>query len=141
MISTKSNPLESGNRTATEQSPAVSAAPARLIDLDAPESTDTNTTKPESSTEAIRTTSELIMAAETGSFEMNSTEQAALCHFFNISNPSPDDMFFLLLFRSRGLSEAIRLAKSMHDGRSDRAIIAVQRLSEQGLRREYRLRQ
>jgi len=44
-----------------------------------------------------------------GVVAFSSSEVAALCHFFNIENPSSDDKMFLLIARRHGFAEATRL--------------------------------
>jgi len=122
-VGAKSNPLPSENRIESAYSPPSKVAPTRLRSLTSPERSD-ESDKEDGSTDSILTRSELILPAEIGSFEMSSTEQEVVCHFFNISNPSLDDIFFLFHLRSWGLKDAIKIYTD-HESRPDAAILGA----------------
>jgi hypothetical protein len=106
-VGVSANPAPPGNRMAIEYSPTSNAALSSPNRLPTPVSGDVSDSK-NASTEATFTRSET-MRAETGSFELNSKEQEALCHFFNLSSPSMVDMFFLLSVRNLGRRDAVKI--------------------------------
>jgi hypothetical protein len=73
----------------------------------------TLTTKAEESTETILAGVSNNAVPFFQPLDATNTVVSVLCQFFNISNPSDDDMIFLLLARRYGFSEAKRGASEL----------------------------